>query len=183
MTLAFWSAPLFSIRGCSEAAPNSYSGSKPAGPLPGPAGCRPFGLRLRKSCVPHVGSSKRRDHAPESGLSSGASSTRGQPRGKVVMFRSHLDKSRAVPGSNQSDEVGSSGTRVHRGIDVPNVAFLAAPLVVLVPGVPPFGVLAPRHGRHSSVTVRAWFVLLERSVISVCHLASVRAWPASQGTG
>src|SRR5260370_40447118 len=64
LTFAFWSAPLFSLRGCSKAAPNSYSGSEPAGPLPGPAGCKHVGLRLRKSCVPHVGSSNRRDHAP-----------------------------------------------------------------------------------------------------------------------
>ena len=71
LTCAFWSAPLFSLRGCSRgAAPNRSSGSKSAGLSPGPAAGRPVGLRLRKSGVPHVGSSKRRDRAPKSGRSS-----------------------------------------------------------------------------------------------------------------
>ena len=87
-----------------------------------------------------------------------AGSTRGQLRGKVVLFRTKLDNSRAVPRSNQRDEVGSSGTGVHGGIRVPNVAFVAAPSIVLVPGVPPLARLAPRYGRHGSVTVRAWVV-------------------------
>ena len=71
MTFAIWSAPLFSLRGCSrEAAPNSSAGSKSACPSPGQADCKHFGLRLRKSCVPHVGSSKRRAHAANSAASS-----------------------------------------------------------------------------------------------------------------
>jgi len=71
LTLAFWSASLFSLRGCSsKAAPNSSSGSKSAGLSPQPTDCKHFGLRLRKSCVPHVGSSKRRAHTADSVASS-----------------------------------------------------------------------------------------------------------------
>ena len=64
-------------------------------------------------------------------------------------------RSRAVPGSNQSDEVGNSGAWVRRGISVPNERFLAAPWVALAPGVPPFGGVAPRYGQRSSLMVRA----------------------------
>ena len=43
----------------------------------------------------------------------------------------------------QACEVGNGGAAVHRGINVPNVRFLAAPFVALVPGVPPFGYQLP----------------------------------------
>src|SRR5262245_56321953 len=42
-------------------------------------------------------------------------------------------------GPIQACEVGNGGGRVHTGINVPNEAFVAAPLVTLVPGWPPFG--------------------------------------------
>ena len=61
--------------------------------------------------------------------------------------------SRAAPGSNQTDEVGNVGAWVPHGIIVPNEPFRAAPSVALVPGVPPLGRVAPRHGRRSSFMV------------------------------
>jgi hypothetical protein len=42
-------------------------------------------------------------------------------------------------GPIQAREVGNGGIRALIGINVPNVGFLAAPLVTLVPGRPPFG--------------------------------------------
>jgi hypothetical protein len=55
--------------------------------------------------------------------------------------RSDLSTENAEPhrGPIQAWEVGSGGVRVLTGINVPNDAFLAAPLVTLVPGWPPFG--------------------------------------------
>ena len=85
------------------------------------------------------------------------SSTRGQPRGRVVMLRSFVLIGRAVPGANPSGEVGNRGARMRRGIDVPNDGF-AHPSVALVPGVPPFGAAAPRRGRPSFAMVRALVV-------------------------
>src|SRR5262249_48359351 len=79
-----------------------------------------------------------------------------------------LELSRAVPGSHQSDEVGNGGARGHHGISVPTERLVAAPWVALVPGVPPFGGVAPRPGRRRSVRVQA-------SVVSPRALTSVRA--------
>src|SRR6516165_9427506 len=52
---------------------------------------------------------------------------------------------RAEPrrGPMQTHAVGSGGVRVLTGINVPNEALLAVPLVTLVPGWPPFGLQLP----------------------------------------
>jgi hypothetical protein len=52
--------PEVSVRDCTK----QLYGSKPAGPLPGPAGCGAAAAAPRNSCVPHAGQAKRRDHAP-----------------------------------------------------------------------------------------------------------------------
>jgi hypothetical protein len=85
-------------------------------------------LRLapRKSCVPHVGSSRRRTHAPGSVASSGAARREGS-LGARSKSSAPPGTSRAAPGANPSDEVGNCGARVPRGIIVPNDEFLAAP--------------------------------------------------------
>ena len=67
-------------------------------------------------------------------------SARGQPPDRVACCRSWSYKN-AEPGRGliQSNEVGNAGAQMHRGIDVPNVGFLPASVLALVPGVPPFG--------------------------------------------
>src|SRR5260370_1664946 len=55
------------------------------------------------------------------------SSTRGQPRGKDFAFRLPMWKSRAAPGSHQSNEVGNAGAGVHVGIKSATVRFLQHP--------------------------------------------------------
>ena len=42
-------------------------------------------------------------------------------------------------GPIQANEVGNGGAGVLTGIYVPNVGFFAAPLIALVPGLPPLG--------------------------------------------
>ena len=51
----------------------------------------------------------------------------------------HIPMAEPYRGPIQAREVGNAGVRVLTGITVPNEAFLAAPLVTLVPGWPPFG--------------------------------------------
>jgi hypothetical protein len=82
----------------------------------------------------------------------GASSTGGQPRGKVVMVRSDLKKTEPRRGPIQATR---SGMGAHRCVAGSSSPFLPHPLVALVPGVPPFGGVAPRHGRPSAITVPA----------------------------
>src|SRR5581483_5187784 len=65
-----------------------------------------------------------------------ASSTRGQPRGKVLVADSSGQSTEPCRGPIQADEVGSAGAQVHHGLDVPDGRLLAAPLVALVPGLP-----------------------------------------------
>ena len=92
--------------------------------------------------------------------------------------------SRAVPASNPSDEVGNDGARVRGGSNVPNEWLRAAPSVALVPGVPEFGGVAPRHGRPSSVRVRAWRRFSAGDWLrSACHRRRVGGARSSQGTG
>src|SRR5262245_54635569 len=66
-------------------------------------------------------------------------STRGQPRGLVAIPIHRLKIAEPHRGPIQAREVGNGGVRVLTGSNVPNVGFVAAPLVTLVPSWPPFG--------------------------------------------
>lgn len=96
-----------------------------------------------------------------------------------------VGQSRARPGANPNDEVGSSGAGVHRGIRVPNVLWFAAPGLALVPGMPQFGGPAPWHGRQSSVYGAG---MVDASFADRCYRCNPRwLWTAvgaaNQGTG
>lgn len=60
-------------------------------------------------------------------------------QGLLLPIVQHSQNAEPGRGLIQSNEVGNAGAPMRRGIDVPNGAFLAASLVALVPGVPPFG--------------------------------------------
>src|SRR5262249_38550400 len=82
--------------------------------------------RLRNSCVPNVGPSKRQLTLREAG-SLASSSTPGQPRDKVASSDLPLEPAEPHRGPIRVTEVGNRGARVHTGINVPNVRFFAVP--------------------------------------------------------
>jgi hypothetical protein len=61
-----------------------------------------------------------------------ASSTSGQPRSKVASSALQWFQPKPCRGLIKTCEVGNLSARVRRGISVPNVRFLAAPLLALV---------------------------------------------------
>ena len=108
-----------------------------------------FGLRLRKSCVPRAGYSKRRAHAPRSVAEFLVGSTRGQPRGKVFKFHSNMVKAEPDRGPIQAARSGWATWRTGASRDQsPQRCVACSTLGGARPRLPQFGRQAPRHGRQ-----------------------------------
>jgi len=86
-----------------------------------------FGLRLRKSCVPHAGYSKRRAHAPGSVAEFLVGSARGQSRGKVVKFHANLNKAAPRRGPIQAARSGTLAHGCIAGSESRTLGFLQHP--------------------------------------------------------
>jgi hypothetical protein len=123
-------------------------------PTPGPADCKLLGLRLRKSCVPRVGQSKRRltlcqAWLVQCRLDARAASGPGRPAPLLCQSKPSRAGVQSKPRGRELWRMGACGDRCPQ-------LWLTAPGVALVPGVPPLGAQAPRHGRRGSLRVRTW---------------------------
>jgi hypothetical protein len=183
LTLAFWSAPLFCIPGLQHSCTKPLFRVKAGRPVAWANRLQAPGLAPSKimRSPRRLFKATRSRSAERSEFVVG--STHGQPRGQVVQFRAYLGKGRAAPGSNQSDEVGSSGAWVHRGIVVPNVGFLAAPGVALVPGCLRSAVWLPGTVGRARLRCGHGGVLFSKGVYPEYPLRGVVVGRDRQGTG